>query len=379
MDVKMRRIQRVLTAKQQTNGQENEELETVHERLKQVTSSLLEERTERRLLEDKVDRLQHNFEQQQQRIDQLESILNHIVEMPNSPRKDESFTTENESTDPGKHIVKFVEVVKKQPTANGGGKSLGMLLGGGDNQNPVYVHKVIAGGAVQNQSQIAYGDLIDAVNGISVSGTAIKQVHTILKRSGDVVNLRMRRDPSFLARLRKNSKSPEANSSNCGSKETLDSTILKKSSSESVLPQPEFSSSSQSYTDTAQTESMLEIQQPVQFENKPSTQVDARSQDIVSEHLKKHKNDTCFMVSISKGNGSLGMAITGGTSTSDFPGIFVSDIMSTGAVAQTRKILTHDRILAVDGNDTRMATKNQAIGYLKSAKETVHLLIARSD
>ena len=72
-----------------------------------------------------------------------------------------------------------------------------MLLGGGDAELPVFVHKVIPGGAVDAQGQIEVGDFIDGVDGTDITELSIKDAYNILRHTGDIVDLTLRRCGSY--------------------------------------------------------------------------------------------------------------------------------------------------------------------------------------
>ena len=84
------------------------------------------------------------------------------------------------------------------------------------------------------------------------------------------------------------------------------------------------------------------------------------------------------LVTIHKGDESLGMTITGGTSVSATPGIFVDSVAEGGAAWRTSQVHPGDRILEVDGTDARTISKREAIKLLRNAGAVVRVLLASS-
>ena len=74
---------------------------------------------------------------------------------------------------------------------------------------------------------------------------------------------------------------------------------------------------------------------------------------------------------------SLGITISGGTSISPKPGIYVMAVTAGGAAAREGTLRPHDRILSVDRIDMRNANRPDAVSVLKNGGTEVRMIVAR--
>eukprot|EP00729_Bicosta_minor_P007357 gene7357-24008_t len=74
---------------------------------------------------------------------------------------------------------------------------------------------------------------------------------------------------------------------------------------------------------------------------------------------------------------SLGITISGGTSISPKPGIYIMAVTADGAAACEGTLCPQDRILSVDGIDMRNASRTDAVGVLKNVGTEVNMIVAR--
>eukprot|EP00911_Craspedida_sp_UC1_P003020 UC1_evm2s2203 len=91
---------------------------------------------------------------------------------------------------------------------------LGLVLGGGRGEDVpvVYVGQVIVGGAAAREGTISVGDKVLEVDGSSLADLPKNQAMSVLKATGQVVRLRLVRDPTF-TRLVTKAPSPVRSSS----------------------------------------------------------------------------------------------------------------------------------------------------------------------
>ncbi|XP_076830968.1 LOW QUALITY PROTEIN: tyrosine-protein phosphatase non-receptor type 13 [Brachyhypopomus gauderio] len=83
-------------------------------------------------------------------------------------------------------------------------------------------------------------------------------------------------------------------------------------------------------------------------------------------------------VELRKVNGSLGICVAGGISTSvRHGGIYIKSLIPGGAADQDGRIQIGDRLLEVDGCNLRGVTHRQAVEVLKKTREVVNLLLER--
>lgn len=311
-------------------------------------------------------------------------------------------------------VTNFSVVVEKL-TVNGGSKSLGMLLGGGDAELPVFVHKVIPGGAVDAQGQIEVGDFIDRVDGTDITELSIKDAYDILRHTGDIVDLTLRRSSLFAANIRsekpqqrdqwghpeiRSTPDPFGVSENVsaiygpreGSPAFSPSPIQKRGSVESTAKHTEpigrvddctryrnrdrdLPGGSRCKTPTSRSPYKIARRRskPGQIGEEP-TKADLKDK-IAGEFMAANPDHECASAVIRNDGGSLGIAIKGGTSTMG-PGVYISEISPTGAVGKAGTIKPNDLIVAINGNAVYDEMKKGVLVQLKSGGE-IHMVVAR--
>jgi len=88
-------------------------------------------------------------------------------------------------------------------------------------------------------------------------------------------------------------------------------------------------------------------------------------------------NTLLSVVVLKEAGRSLGITISGGTTVSPKPGIFVMSVTAGGAVAREGTLRPQDRILSVDRIDMRNANRTDAVSVLKNVGTEVYMVVAR--
>jgi hypothetical protein len=312
-------------------------------------------------------------------------------------------------------VTNFSVVVEKL-TVNGGSKSLGMLLGGGDAELPVFVHKVIPGGAVDAQGQIEVGDFIDGVDGTDITELSIKDAYNILRHTGDIVDLTLRRSTLFAANIRGEAPQQRDQWGHPEIRSTPDPFGVSENvpiygpgeGSPAFSPSPiQKRDSVESATTAKHTEPIERVDDRTRYRNrdrdlpggnrcktptsrspykiarrrsKPGqigegpTKTELKDK-IAGEFMAANPDHECASAVIRNDGGSLGIAIKGGTSIMG-PGVYISEISPNGAVGKAGTIKPNDLIVAINGNAVYDEMKKEVLVQLKSGGE-IHMVVAR--
>ncbi|XP_078312483.1 disks large homolog 1-like isoform X2 [Crassostrea virginica] len=257
---------------------------------------------------------------------------------------DVSEATHSEAVDALKQAgTKVVLHVKrlKAPTENvleieliKSNKGLGFSIAGGiGNQhipgdNGIFVTKVIEGGAAEQDGRLAVGDRLIAVNETNLDNVTHEEAVAALKATQEVVNLTIAK-PSYV---------------------------------------PDNVSQDQVTPPSARKAENVAVVAPTSSPDRPTNV----SQHSENTYANEDPGRDPRKIILKKGSTGLGFNIVGGENGE---GIFVSFILAGAPADLSGELRRGDQIISVNGRDLVLATHEEAAGALKTAGDTVELVV----
>lgn len=213
-------------------------------------------------------------------------------------------------------------------------KGLGFSIAGGiGNQhipgdNGIFVTKIIEGGAAEQDGRLAVGDRLIAVNEANLDNVTHEEAVAALKATQEVVNLTIAK-PSYI---------------------------------------PDNVSQDQGTPPSARKVENVAVVAPTSSPDRPTNV----SQHSENTYANEDPGRDPRKIILKKGSTGLGFNIVGGENGE---GIFVSFILAGAPADLSGELRRGDQILSVNGKDLVLATHEEAAGALKTAGDTVELLV----
>lgn len=254
-------------------------------------------------------------------------------------------------------------------------KGLGFSIAGGvgnehiPGDNSIYVTKIMDKGAAAIDGRLECGDRLVAVNDIKLDNVTHEEAVAVLKNTSDHVILTVQpvsllssaAIPKNLVALNRPPIPPNSifNTNNINNNNRQMST---RNSLHSLSGQ------------VANVPNIVQYRSEDNLCKNRKNTINEDENDTGDELDRNDIDREPRRVVLSKGQSTgLGFNIVGGE---DGEGIFVSFILAGGPADLSRQIYRGDQILAVNGIDLRRSTHEQAAATLKSAGQTVQLLVA---
>nr|XP_034328877.1 disks large homolog 1 isoform X6 [Crassostrea gigas] len=228
-------------------------------------------------------------------------------------------------------------------------KGLGFSIAGGiGNQhipgdNGIFVTKIIEGGAAEQDGRLAVGDRLIAVNEANLDNVTHEEAVAALKATQEVVNLTIAK-PSYIP---DNVSQDQGTPPSARKVENVAVVAPTSSPDTFIRSSPDFRRSSP---------------------DKP-TNVSLHSENT---YANEDPGRDPRKIILKKGSTGLGFNIVGGENGE---GIFVSFILAGAPADLSGELRRGDQILSVNGKDLLLATHEEAAGALKTAGDTVELVV----
>lgn len=281
-------------------------------------------------------------------------------------------TPQTEQMDSVRHAKAFAANLHKVD-----GK-LGIGLGGGTADLPIYVHEVSKGSAAERDGRIRPGDRITHLDGTRVANLSNTETMALLKTTGDAVRLRIVRDPRLLQRL---ARGPPSLASGPKLEEksresplrahpvslTPDTTPFVGCRRQPTAGNTPFRAPTCLSPHGHRSRLTLQKEPTGLMSGKENAGLQPPLSDlaVMKELSREFPNMLIRTITIKKGSSSLGITICGGAGPNSSDGIYVLTVTKDGAVDKQGFVRPRDRILRVDQHDMRTISKRDAIqvGY----------------
>eukprot|EP00795_Rhopilema_esculentum_P016848 gene16848-8322_t len=241
--------------------------------------------------------------------------------------------------------IQLSSVQQVEITLHKGATGLGFTIAGGrDNQhipedNGIYVTRIIAGGAAQQDGRLQVGDRILQVDGNDLSDTTHEEAVTVLKSTGQTVNLLISRGV------------------------LMDDTLASTPSPTFGVKTSEDNEVTTTPVVVSQEEAPIQDVMPI---NPPL--LDQSKDEPEGEQFTREQRTVVLI----RGPSGLGFNIVGGE---DGEGIFISFILAGAPADLSGNLRRGDQIVSVNNTDLHTATHEQAAQALKSAGREVTLVV----